>query len=100
MRIFVSSLDYEADESAVKTLFEPFGEVQSIKIIKDLTTGRSKGFCFVEMENAAAQNAITELNGKKFFSRKLLVRIAQPKNNENTGKRKGPISNQSGGYRY
>ena len=64
-----------ATEDQLKDYFGQFGEVISVKIITDRATGRSRGFCFVEMENADA--AMNELNGKEFDGRKLMINEAR-----------------------
>ena len=80
MNIFTGSLSYDLTESALKELFEEFGEVTSCKIITDRDTGRSKGFGFVEMsDKASAQEAIEQLNGKTVEGRDLVVNEARPR---------------------
>ena len=70
MNIFVGNLSYTTDEDAIRTLFEPHGEVSSVNVIKDRETGRARGFGFVEMPNdeegRAAIAAVdgTELDGR------------------------------------
>ncbi|HLQ78049.1 MAG TPA: RNA-binding protein, partial [Terriglobia bacterium] len=54
------------------------GKVESVSIITDRMTGRSKGFGFVEMDNEAAENAITKFNGQDLDGRKLTVNEARP----------------------
>ena len=64
MNIFVGSLPYRMQEGELKDLFSEFGDVAEARIIKDRTTGRSKGYGFVEMpDDGAAQRAIQQLNG-------------------------------------
>jgi RNA recognition motif-containing protein len=59
MNIYVGNLSYEVTEEGLKDAFEVFGEVETVKVLKDNYTGRSKGFGFVEMSNNAdAQSAI------------------------------------------
>ena len=80
MNIYVGNLSYDASEEDVQRAFEDFGSVDSVKIIKDKYTGRSKGFGFVEMtEDDAAKTAITELNDKEFMGRNLKVNEARPR---------------------
>ena len=80
MNIYVGNLSYEATEEEIRALFEPFGAVSSVNVIKDKFTGRSKGFGFVEMASQSeAQTAITELNGKITRERPLTVNEARPK---------------------
>ncbi len=64
----------------LRTLFEQYGSVTSTKIVKDKTSGRSKGFGFVEMpEDGEAQNALTSLYESEVLGRKIIVNEAQPK---------------------
>jgi len=71
--IFVGNLAYKARGKQLAQLFEPFGEILSIRIVKDRETGRAKGFGFVEMHAADARNAIANLDGQEFFGRSLKV---------------------------
>jgi len=65
-------------EDDLRNLFEQYGTVSSIKIVKDRETGRSKGFGFVEMENdTEAQNALSSLYDKEILGRKIVINEAQ-----------------------
>src|SRR4051794_26857900 len=65
-KLYVGNLSYDMADSDLQTLFEQFGQVQSVQIIMDRDTGRSKGFGFVEMGSPQeAQAAIDGLNGKE-----------------------------------
>ena len=80
MNIFVASLNFKTEEDALRNLFEGFGTVDSVKIIMDRETGRSKGFGFVEMPNdEEGQNAIETLNESEFENRNLVVKEARPR---------------------
>jgi len=80
MNIYVGNLSYEVTEADLKEAFEVFGEVDTVKVIKDNYTGRSKGFGFVEMPaKAEAQSAIEGLNGKDLKGRNLNVNEARPR---------------------
>ena len=80
MNIYVGNLDFKAQEDDLKTLFEEYGEVESVRIITDKYSGRSKGFGFVTMENdTEANDAIENLNGTEFKSRPLTVNEARPR---------------------
>jgi len=80
MNIYVGNLRYNLTEEALKALFEEFGEVTSVKIVKDRFSGESKGFGFVEMaSNDDAKKAIDELNGKDVDGRALRVNEAHPR---------------------
>lgn len=80
MNIFVGSLPFSIEEADLKGFFEDYGTVDSVKIITDKFTGRSKGFGFVEMPNdAEAQKAIDELNGGTVEGRTIVVNKSEPK---------------------
>jgi len=80
MNIFVGSLPFSIDEADLRESFEAYGTVDSVKIITDKFTGRSKGFGFVEMSNDdEAQKAIDELNGATVEGRTIVVNKSEPK---------------------
>jgi RNA recognition motif-containing protein len=79
MNLYVGNLPYSISESSLKDLFTPFGEVTSVKIIKDTYSNQSKGFGFVEMANVSdGQRAIKELNETTIQDRKIIVNEARP----------------------
>ncbi len=77
MNIFVGNLAYSVTQADLQTLFEEFGTVQSAALITDRETGRSRGFGFVEMDNADADAAIKALNGKDMNGRNIKVNQAE-----------------------
>jgi len=77
--IYVGNLSWSATEESVEALFKPFGEVLSVKLISDRETGRARGFGFVEMEDSAAIDAISALDGKEIEGRALHVNKAEAK---------------------
>ena|SRR5436305_950022 len=78
--IFVGNLDFAATESSIRALFERYGSVDRVNMVTDRDTGRSRGFAFVEMTDAAeADRAIAELNGKDLDGRALNINEARPK---------------------
>jgi RNA recognition motif-containing protein len=78
-KLYVGSIPFNATEESLRDLFTSIGEVESVKIITDADTGRSKGFGFVEMSSAEdAKKAIEQLNGTKFMERSLTVNEARP----------------------
>ena len=80
MNIYVGNLNYRVREHDLRDLMEQFGIVDSVKVVKDRDTGRSKGFAFVEMQDDdAANSAIEDLNEKEFEGRKLVVKEAIPR---------------------
>jgi len=98
MNIFVGSLPFSIDEADLRDSFAVYGEVNSVKIITDKFTGRSKGFGFVEMENdAEAQKAIEELNGATVGGRTIVVNKSEPKPE---GERRSFNSNRPAGGGY
>ncbi len=82
MNIYVGNLSRQATENEVRALFEQFGEVKSIKMIKDHTSGEPRGFAFVEMpDDMEAGEAIRTLESSPFQNRTLKVNEAKPRNN-------------------
>ncbi len=80
-KLFVGSLPWSVDDKALQTAFEEHGTVVSAKVVKDRDTGRSRGFGFVEMEDANdAKNAISALNNSEFKGRNIVVNEAKPRN--------------------
>lgn len=80
MNIYVANIPFKASEPELKGLFEEYGEVSSAKIVMDKVTQRSRGFGFVEMaDEAAARQAITNLNGFNFLGKTLVVNEARPR---------------------
>ena len=79
MNIYVGNLNYNLSEDELEKVFSSYGEVTSVKIIRDKYTDQSKGFGFIEMANDAdAQKAIDELNGTEVKGRELRVNQARP----------------------
>lgn len=80
MNIYVGNLSYSSTEDSLRQLFESYGTVDTVSIITDRNTGRSRGFGFVEMPNDdEAQAAISELDNKDFDGRPLRVNQARPR---------------------
>jgi cold-inducible RNA-binding protein len=79
-KIYVGNLSYGVTEVQVREMFEEHGTVDSIAWITDRDTGRFRGFCFVEMEESAANAAIKSINGQLIDGRELNVNEARPKN--------------------
>ncbi len=76
-KIYVGNLPWSTGESDLKDLFARFGKVHSAAVVTDRDTGRSRGFGFIEMDDADAENAIAQLNGREFSQRTLRVNEAQ-----------------------
>lgn len=102
MNIFVGSLPFSLDEAELRASFETYGTVDSVKIISDKFTGRSKGYGFVEMSNDdEALAAIEGLNGATVGGRALVVNKSEPKpEGERRGGNRGGYGggNRGGGY--
>jgi RNA recognition motif-containing protein len=94
MDIYVGSLPYNITEEELKQAFQAFGNVESVNIVKDKFTGKSKGFGFVKMPSQEeAQAAVDGLNGKEFKGRTLTVNKARPKS-------EGRPAREGGGGRF
>ncbi len=85
-RIYVGNLSYQTTESDLTGLFEQVGAVESVSIITDRDTGRSKGFGFVEMADADAEKAIGQFNGVELNGRTLTVNEARPREERSGGR--------------
>lgn len=95
MNIFVGSLPWSIEEADLRESFEAYGAVDSVKVVTDKFTGRSKGFGFVEMSNDdEALKAIEELNGATVEGRTIVVNKSEPKPE---GERRSFNNNRSGG---
>ncbi len=80
MKLYVGNLSYNTGENELRELFSPYGTVESVAVITDRDTGRSKGFGFVEFaDDSQAQAAISALNGRDSGGRTLTVSPARPK---------------------
>jgi len=80
MNIFVAQLNFRINNDYLKEIFDEYGEVSSAKVITDKSTGRSKGYGFVEMPNEQdALRAIEELNGAELEGKTIVVKKANPK---------------------
>ncbi len=78
-KLYVGNLSYKMTEEGLREIFVPFGEVLSVKIITDPSTGRSKGFGFVEMAaDEDGDKAISSLNGTNVLERQITVSEARP----------------------
>jgi RNA recognition motif-containing protein len=79
-KLYVGNFPYETGDADLQDLFARAGTVESVKVMRDMTTGRSRGFAFVEMStDAEAQQAISELNEFQLGGRALAVNEARPK---------------------
>lgn len=88
--VYVGNLDFGATEDSVRELFQQYGSVERVNLVRDRDTGQPRGFAFVEMTDAEeADKAIAQLNGAAFGGRSLSVNEARPK----------PAGGGGGGFR-
>ena len=93
MRIYVGNLSFNTGEAEIQQLFGALGTVDSVKLVRDQATGRSRGFAFVEMANDTEANAACEsLHEKDFEGRRLTVNEAKPQ------ERSGGSYSRGGGF--
>src|SRR5260370_42605222 len=80
MKLFVGNFSFTPTEGDLQALFAPYGNIESVTVVTDRQTGRSRGFGFVEMnDRGEAEKAIEALNGKDMGGRALNVNEARPK---------------------
>lgn len=90
-KLYVGNLNYDTTEDTLREVFEKHGTVESVNIITDRQTGRSRGFAFVEMSSEEeAKSALKKLNGTEVDDRTLKVDEARPRRNRSGS---GPRSN-------
>ena len=87
-KLFVGSLPVDTTEESLNELFSQHGTVRSLNLVKDLFSGRCKGFGFIEMEGHEARAAIAELNGKTFNGNVLSVKFEVEKKGGHRGRRR------------
>lgn len=98
MNIFVGNLSRQASEDDLRELFEPFGKLMAVNIIKDKFSNESKGFGFVDMsKKSEGEAAIEALNGKELKGQAITVNEARPKSE--SGRRGGGGGFGGGGHR-
>ena len=96
MNIYVSNLSFNVEDDDLRGFFEEYGEVTSAKIVTDKMTQRSRGFGFVEMpDDAAAEKAISELDGASVQGRNIRVTVAKPREERSNNKGGGGYSNNN-----
>jgi RNA recognition motif-containing protein len=79
-KLYVGNLPYDTDEQALTALFATAGAVETVSVMRDMATGRARGFAFVEMaSDADAAKAISMLNDHDLGGRNLMVNEARPK---------------------
>ncbi len=88
MNMYVSNLGFHASDADLRELFRPFGQVSSAKVILDRTTGKSRGFGFVEMGSVSdASLAMRELDGKDVDGRRINVSAAKEREDRSDKRR-------------
>lgn len=83
MNLYVGNLPNRMTEDELTSVFNEYGDIQSLKIITDRDTGRSRGFGFIEMSDNAGRQAIKELDGTEIQGRQITVNEAQEKKQNN-----------------
>lgn len=97
-KLFIGNLPFKMQNEELKTIFEPYAPLGEVVILVDRFTGRSKGFGFVTInDDAKAEQAIADLNGKDFEGRALTVNEARPM--EARPPREGGFRGGGGGFR-
>ncbi len=99
-KLYVGNLSFDTSDHDLEELFSGAGTVESVNIISDRDTGRSRGFGFVEMSSTEeANNAIAEFNGTEFGGRDLVVNEAKPRVDRGGGGGGGGYGGGGGGRR-
>jgi RNA recognition motif-containing protein len=107
-KIFVGNLNFDTSEEQVNDLLGQYGKIESVAMITDRDSGRFRGFCFVEMEDSAANAAINALNDTMFDGRNLRVNEALPREdnrgggggNQGNKRRQNKFPHSGGGNRW
>lgn len=95
--LYVGKLDYNAEEKHIHDIFDNYGPVETVNIIKDRETGRSRGFAFVTFVNDDDLDKALEANGKDILGREIMVTHAKPKNQSGRGGGGGYRGDRGGG---
>ncbi len=98
-RLYVGNLSWGTNDQGLREAFEPFGTVHSARVILDRDTQRSRGFGFVEMDDAEAEAAISGMDGRDLDGRTLRVNEAMPPGERAGGGDRGGYGGDRGGYR-
>ena len=100
VKLYVGNLSYSTTEEHLRELFSQAGNVTSVALIKDRTTGQSKGFAFIEMDaQASAQKAITMFNDYAMNDRQLAVSFARPREERGGFQKRNRDQKRGGGQR-
>ena len=99
-KLYVGNLPYDVGEADLQQLFAAAGTVESVNVMRDMATGRARGFAFVEMaSDEDAQKAINQFNAQPFNGRNLTVNEARPKPERSGGPRGGGFGGHGGSRR-
>ena len=104
-KLYVGNLSFHTTEDQLRSMFVPYGQIDSVSLVTDRDTGQSRGFCFVEIaDDASADRAISELNGRDLDGRTMNVNEARPREERGGGRggrggRGGFGGNRGGGGR-
>lgn len=98
MRIYVGNLSFNTDEAQLEQLFAPLGAVESVHLVRDRDTGRSRGFGFVEMADDQGRAACAALDQQEFEGRRLTVNEARPQERRTGGYAGGGGGGRTGGF--
>jgi cold-inducible RNA-binding protein len=99
MKLYVGNFSFGTTEDDLQRLFSQVGSVESIAMVTDRDTGRSRGFAFVEMSSKSeGEAAITRFNGTELDGRSLTVSEARPRENHGGGFGGGHNGGRSGGF--
>ena len=85
--LFVGNIAPQATEDDINELFSEYGKVRKLELLRDIFSGRNKGFAFIGMEGHEARAAMAALNGKSFMNSNLKVRDEKPKQKGRGGRR-------------
>ena len=84
--IYVGNISFGTTEASIRSIFEPFGQVDRVNVVTDRDTGQARGFGFVEMSvDSEAEKAMTSLNGTDLDGRTLSINEAKPKTDRPSG---------------
>ena len=98
-KIFVGNLSFHTTDDQLQQMFAQYGTVHSASVVTDRFTGNPRGFGFVEMDDDAAQQAISALNGQTMDGRALTVNVARPREERGGGGGGGRFGGGGGGGR-
>lgn len=97
-KIYVGNFSFNMSEEELRSMFEPYGNVESATLVTDRDTGRSRGFGFVTMSNDdEAEKAMAALNGKESGGRALTVSEARPQDQRSGGFRSNSRRREANG---